>query len=578
MLKEVWVLAFALIMLSSVFAPARTWVYPNGSTDDLYEAWGPRATDLLIKLYASHADEMAAIDSHQIDIADDTLTPYDVAHFGGRDDLRIYNCSTGSKIMSRYYAGSGTIYSGEDWCGVVNGPSYGIDCDYSFLNMHTSMHECGTDQDPFEITYGFCTPTISSLNPLYAISKWDNKVLGLIGYESLLKRDPYTSSLIPWVAKTYSTGTYLHPTFGVCSKVVFTLRNDVYWSDGTQLSLVDVKFTFLELNKLLARRGYPPPLWLGNVAKVLDFKIYDPLNFEVLFDSVVSNADELVGLNRILPKHIWNPICLGDRRPKDGNPWDPTTFAPDVNMVGSGPWRLKEYVQGNHISLVRNVAGLTIANNLADPNWNAPIPTTSIQGFFNLSPICVDVHVLTPAVYRCKLDPGWGYHNELSVNFSISVANLWFGGSLSVDRYIYVDNALVTGPVSLNLANASDAKRANITYYGTTLERGMHTVKAVVKLTNTCSWQNASINDIQPIWIAWIYDITGSYYVDTQLLAPNCKMDLKDVFLAGKAYGGVPGNAKWTVLNNNGVADINNDYKIDLQDYYAICKHYYHGW
>lgn len=571
MLKEAWVLAFALIMLSSAFVPARTWVYPNRSADDLYEAWGPRATDLLIKLYASHADEMAAIDSHQIDIADDTLVPYDMAYFGGRDDLRIYNCSTGSKIMSRYYAGLGTIYSGEDWCDVVNGPSYGIDCDCSFLNMHTSMHECGTDQDPFEIMYGFCTPTISSLNPLYAISKGDNKVLDLIGYESLLKRDPYTSSLIPWVAKTHSTGTYLHPTFGVCSKVVFTLRNDVYWSDGTQLSLVDVKFTLIELNKLLARRGYPPPLWWGNVANVLDFRIYDPLNFEVLFDSVISNADELVGLNRILPEHIWKPICQGDPRPKDGNPWDPTTFAPDVNMVGSGPWRLNEYISSSCVSLVRNVAGLTIANNLSDPNWNAPVPTTSMQGFFNLSPICVDVHVLTPAIYRCKLIPIWP-NPALSVNFSIDVTNLWFEGSQTVDRYIYVDGALVAGPISLNLTNASEANHVNRTYYGATLSKGPHTVKVAVRVIGFSSWQNVSVIDTQPLWITRPEDFTGSYYINTKLLAPDCKIDLKDLFSCGKAFGSVPGDTKW-----NALANINLDYRIDLKDYFAIAQ-VAHGW
>jgi len=76
-----------------------------------------------------------------------------------------------------------------------------------------------------------------------------------------------------------------------------------------------------------------------------------------------------------------------------------------------------------------------------------------------------------------------------------------------------------------------------------------------------------TISKTLPIWITIPEDITGTYYVNTQLLAPDCKVDLKDVFAAGKAFGSVPGDNKW----NTG-ADINHDYKIDLKDYFAIAK------
>jgi len=70
-----------------------------------------------------------------------------------------------------------------------------------------------------------------------------------------------------------------------------------------------------------------------------------------------------------------------------------------------------------------------------------------------------------------------------------------------------------------------------------------------------------------PIWITIPEDITGSYYINTQLLAPDCKVDLKDVFVAGKAFGSIPGSNKW-----NAVADLDHNYKIDLKDYFAIAK------
>jgi parallel beta-helix repeat protein len=47
----------------------------------------------------------------------------------------------------------------------------------------------------------------------------------------------------------------------------------------------------------------------------------------------------------------------------------------------------------------------------------------------------------------------------------------------------------------------------------------------------------------------------------------DLKVDLKDVFTTGKAYGSEPGMPKW-----NPHCDINSDAKIDLKDYYAVCK------
>jgi len=47
------------------------------------------------------------------------------------------------------------------------------------------------------------------------------------------------------------------------------------------------------------------------------------------------------------------------------------------------------------------------------------------------------------------------------------------------------------------------------------------------------------------------------------------KVDLKDVFTVGKAYGSSPSHPRWIA-----VCDINNDEKVDLKDYYATCRNY----
>jgi hypothetical protein len=46
-------------------------------------------------------------------------------------------------------------------------------------------------------------------------------------------------------------------------------------------------------------------------------------------------------------------------------------------------------------------------------------------------------------------------------------------------------------------------------------------------------------------------------------------IDLKDVFLVGRAYGSRPGDPRW-----NPVCDFNHDGIIDLKDYFPVCKHY----
>jgi len=47
------------------------------------------------------------------------------------------------------------------------------------------------------------------------------------------------------------------------------------------------------------------------------------------------------------------------------------------------------------------------------------------------------------------------------------------------------------------------------------------------------------------------------------------RVDLKDVYNAGLAYGSYLRHPRW-----NPNVDINNDFKIDLKDYYVVCKNF----
>ena len=50
------------------------------------------------------------------------------------------------------------------------------------------------------------------------------------------------------------------------------------------------------------------------------------------------------------------------------------------------------------------------------------------------------------------------------------------------------------------------------------------------------------------------------------------KVDLKDVYLIGEAFGSISGDSNW-----NPVTDVNGDGKVDLKDYFIIAKHFGDG-
>jgi len=306
------------------------------------------------------------------------------------------------KAMYRRYtggtAGHGIIpddgenkYRNQYWQGTVNTIGQSIDNFFSFLNMHPTGYAYGNGEN-MTIRYGFPETGLHSLNPIYATSPSDWLVLNLI-YDTLIKRDPYWMEWEPWIAKNFTVGTYIHPIYGSCTKIKVTLRTDVTWNDGTPLTTADVYFTFVELKRLLETNGYPPPLWIENVKSILDFKIFDPYNFEILFN-VAKNYRALswIGNTPILPKHVWKPII-------EEGLINPTDFAPDPNMIGSGPWRLEEYTRSS-ILLVTNKPCSVVQTNLPGSQ-----PIHSPNGYFKIYPVYVDIHFLGASEYSHRITP-----------------------------------------------------------------------------------------------------------------------------------------------------------------------------
>jgi hypothetical protein len=428
----------AFLMLSFLAiptTPVEAWVYNDGRpSDTMFEKYGPRVDRLLVKLYPSREEEWAALEAGQIDIADALLTPTYLARYTTPPwnmTINVVSGGGGYKAMSRRYVGSTPgeqNYTGRLWEGMVNtdqtyfGGPITVDLFWSTLNMHPQGCEVGDGQN-MTIRVG-AVQNLTSLNPVYCLGGGGgagggrslddgNSLVSAFSsqWRGLCLVNPYNGSLVPHLAEYYEGGTYVHPVLGTCTKIKVVMTPDATWSDGTPLTMADVYFTLVELPRLLASEGYPPPSWGGPGTATDDicgFKILDPYNFEILLDVKNSTLAPGILTNIILPKHVWKPIVLADEWVF---PWGKT----DPNVDGCGPWRfvainnpglLDGYPYGH--AYIANSPGSVVTTNLPGSK-----PVKSPLGYFRLMPTKLQSHITNPPelAWSHRIPPELAYNN-----------------------------------------------------------------------------------------------------------------------------------------------------------------------
>jgi len=463
----------------------------------------------------------------------------------------------GYKAMYRRYTGgtAGNPVTPDDgentyrnitWQGAVNIPGSGIDNYFSFLNMHPTGYERERNTT---IRYGCGSMQLDSLNPIYASSPSDWQVLDLI-YDRLVKYDPYnTTEWMPWIAKNFTVGTYTHPTLGTCTKITITLPTDVTWLDGSPFTLRDVYFTLVEIDDILEKRGYPPPWWAANVKDILSFSQLDPYNFEVLFRVTGYWALSCIGSVPILPEHIWRPIVQTG---------DPAVFAPDPNMISSGPWRFREYVAAGYVDLVANKLGRTIQTGLPGST-----PITSPQGYFRYHPIMVTAREVGSPDWRHKFD-------KCNHTLEVTLFNEHYYNTMTVDKNVTITFANGTTVVL--------AQRTGISILPRTEDKetwafcwpyGVHDVEVSYHITGpawvACTTKKVTLR----YWVTIKEDIGGA--MQDGVTAPDIRVEGKDIAVASKAFGTKPGDARWSA-----VADVTGDYRVEGKDMARLAKMF--GW
>ena len=178
-----------------------------------------------------------------------------------------------------------------------------------------------------------------SFNPIIAKETSTTAITNLI-FEGLTTTNGVTTEVEPNLAQSWEV-----TADGL--SWIFHLRHDVKWFDGRSFSADDVVFTFQDLiyNEKIpcsSRDSFTIDGKIFLVEKIDDFT--------VKFTLPVKFAPFLSAMNtEILPRHILKPIVDQD---KFNFTWGIDSRPEEI--IGTGPFMLKEYAPGERVVLVRN--------------------------------------------------------------------------------------------------------------------------------------------------------------------------------------------------------------------------------
>ncbi|MDP9020237.1 MAG: ABC transporter substrate-binding protein [Actinomycetota bacterium] len=143
-------------------------------------------------------------------------------------------------------------------------------------------------------------------------------------YDTLVWKDS-SGEILPWLAEDFeaSDGDRTH---------TFHLREGITWHDGQPLTAEDVAFTF----DYFEAQTLSPQVIAQPFPEIEEVRATDERTVEFRLASPLADFFGFGGVGSILivPQHIWSTVD------------DASTAADPALLVGSGPFRLEQYTQG----------------------------------------------------------------------------------------------------------------------------------------------------------------------------------------------------------------------------------------
>jgi peptide/nickel transport system substrate-binding protein len=179
---------------------------------------------------------------------------------------------------------------------------------------------------------------ISTVNPILL---FDTTTLNVVGtmFETLVGISPVDGQPVPALADSWEVApdglTY-----------TFHLNQEATWHDGVDFTADDVKFSFDAV--LDPNTG---SLYTTSVNEaVASYRVIDADTFEITArDRFVSFLFNGPGGVFIVPKHVWETVDVSAWSFDGGS-----TGQDSARVVGTGPFKFKEWVQGERVTVVRN--------------------------------------------------------------------------------------------------------------------------------------------------------------------------------------------------------------------------------
>jgi hypothetical protein len=324
-------------------------------------------------------------------------------------------------------------------------------------------------------------------------------------------------------------------------------------------------FTFMELVQACEARSLPYPWYYANLMDVNTVIKESDVKITVKLNSLSYFAFHWIGGNVILPRHIWGPIMMGPDMTigtADDNTYDPETFAPDPQLIGSGPFKAYPH------SIDKTDYYIPYGYVLLDAYRQA---TPGPMDFQPLQADRVAVHGIWMSTYVTNFDVDLDFMFDLSVEVyntnNVRIAGPWTKNGLTIQAATSSGNHPTVEIVQFNASSLTKGIRYVV-------KNTLSNIQMRSGGSTPGPWQS-----IPSSWIPHVYSSDLLYAPSVNGDANNDRIvDIADATFVSFHFG-LP-TWVWTEGNVNAIApgpiqDTDTEYSINMLDATVIMNNFF---